>query len=134
MPEAQIRIFRDEDGSVPFLEWLAELEVRNRHVFEKCLYVLDLLRQSGNELRRPIADYLRDGVYELRARVKRVNYRILYGFVGSNIVLVSHGFTKEKRVPKVEIERAIERLSLYQKDRDRYSVEARPDDGEENDT
>ncbi len=71
------------------------------------------LVQFGNELRRPMADYLRDGVYELRIRQLGVNYRILYGFVGRNVVLVSHGLTKEKVVPPMEFELAIRRLEKF---------------------
>jgi phage-related protein len=97
MPENSIRFFREEDGKVSFLEWLAALEQREQRAFEKCLYMLDLLRQFGRELRRPHADLLREGVYELRTRVGRVNYRVLYGFVGKDLVLVSHGIKKEKR-------------------------------------
>ena len=51
MPTTTIYFFRDEDGTVPFIDWLAELEKRNRKAFEKCLYMLDLLRQTGHELR-----------------------------------------------------------------------------------
>jgi phage-related protein len=123
MPTTTIYFFRDEDGTVPFVDWLAELEKRNHKAFEKCLYMLDLLRQTGHELRRPHADLLRNGVYELRTRVGRVNYRILYGFVGKNLVLVSHGITKESSVPDAEIDRAIARLALYQRDPKRYVSE-----------
>jgi phage-related protein len=59
----------------------------------------------GHELRRPYADYLRAGVHELRARVGRVNYRILY-FFGDDEIILSHGFTKEREIPDAEIERA----------------------------
>ncbi len=43
----------------------------------------------------------------------RVNYRILYGFVGNDVVLVSHGITKEQLVPAHEIELAVQRLARY---------------------
>jgi hypothetical protein len=48
-----------------------------------------MLEQQGHELRRPIADFLRDGIYELRPSVQGVNYRILYFFSGRNVVVVS---------------------------------------------
>jgi hypothetical protein len=38
------------------------------------------LRELGYDLRRPEADLLRDGAYELRVRLNRVQYRILYSF------------------------------------------------------
>jgi putative component of toxin-antitoxin plasmid stabilization module len=56
---------------------------------------------------------LRDGIYELRTRYGSVNYRILYGYAGQNIVLLSHGCTKEREVPKAEIERAIKNIKNY---------------------
>ncbi len=59
------------------LEWLAEQSPKAR---AKCDAWLERLRAEGRELRRPIADYLRDGVYELRIGLQGVNYRILYFF------------------------------------------------------
>jgi putative component of toxin-antitoxin plasmid stabilization module len=56
---------------------------------------------------------LTDGIYELRARVGNVNYRILYSFTGRQIVLLSQGCTKEKKVPAKEINKAIENLQKY---------------------
>ena len=37
-----------------------------------------LLAAFGHELHRPIADSLRDGIYELRASHQGIPYRILY--------------------------------------------------------
>jgi phage-related protein len=121
MPATRVLLFRDADGSVPLLDWLKALESRNRNAYRKCWTYLDRLAQFGNELRRPTADYLRDGVYELRVRYSGVNYRIMYGFVGKNIVLVSHGITKERIVPAKEIELASQRLALYRSNPEKYS-------------
>jgi hypothetical protein len=40
-----------------------------------------------DELRRPEADYLQDGIYELRVGFQHVNYRMLYFFY-KNIAVV----------------------------------------------
>ena len=64
-------------------------------------------------MRRPIGDYLRDGIYELRPSLAGVHYRILYFFHGNDAVVVSHGLTKERKVPVGEIERAIERMKRF---------------------
>ena len=112
MPLTTIFFFRDEDGAVPFLEWLDELRDTNDRAFTKCLFMVDLLRQFGHELRRPHADSLRYGVHELRTKVGRMNYRVLYGFVGEHAVVISHGITKEKEVPAKEIDTAARRLAL----------------------
>ncbi len=68
----------------------------------------------GHELRRPEADLLRDGVYELRVGVGRVNYRLLYFFHGRNVAILAHGLTKEKRVPPVDIDRAVARKKRFE--------------------
>ena len=96
------------------LDWLRTLRARDERALRKCFGVIQLLEQFGYALRRPHADMLRDGVYELRARVGNVNYRILYGFVGQDIALLAAGLTKEKQVPREEIERAIARIKKYQ--------------------
>ena len=75
-----------------------------------------LLVNSGHELRRPAADFLRDGIYELRASYSGVQYRILYFFHGRDVVVLSHGITKGQRVSPAEIGRAIERRALVVKD------------------
>jgi hypothetical protein len=116
MPRTAIKFYRDVDGSVPVLEWLTDLSARNRNAYNKCVYLLQLLGEFGSELRRPRADYLRDGVYELRTKVGSVNYRMLYGFVGKNVALLTAGFTKEKSVPEKHIDQAVERIAQYKAD------------------
>jgi phage-related protein len=123
MPTTTVRLFRDDDGTVPFLDWLSGLERRNRKVYEKCRSYLQRLADLGHELRRPTADLLRDGVYELRFAYLGVNYRILYGFVGKDIALVSHGITKEAEVPSREIDLARARLDKFRTDPEKYSAQ-----------
>ena len=110
MPQTEIRIYQEIDGTVPLLDWLDDLPDKAK---DKCVAVISRLADFGNQLRRPDCDYLSDGIYELRARVGNVNYRILYGFAGKQIVLLSHGCTKKKKVPAKEINRAIDNLNTY---------------------
>src|SRR3972149_612858 len=107
MPKTTVKFYRDDDGSVPVLDWLTDLAPRKTKAHDKCGYLLDLLGEFGSELRRPRADYLRDGIYELRTMVGNVNYRILYGYVGKNVALLAAGLTKEKTVPAKEIDAAV---------------------------
>ena len=66
-------------------------------------------------MRRPLADFLQDGIYELRIRKGRVNYRILY-FHGRNPAIPGHALTKENEAPKADIERAIRRKRAFEAD------------------
>jgi len=110
MPKTDIVIYQNKNGSVPLLEWFDDLPQK---AVDKCIVKIELLEESGYDLRRPHCDSLEEGIYELRAKLKRVNYRILYFFEGKNAVIVSHGCTKEKKVPKSEINKAIRHRNNY---------------------
>ena len=64
-------------------------------------------------MRRPEADLLRDGIYELRAKLGTVNYRLLYFFHGRDVAVVAHAITKENEIPGSEINRALERKRAF---------------------
>jgi putative component of toxin-antitoxin plasmid stabilization module len=85
MPQTRLLFFQDADGSVPVWEWLKDLRARNLKAYAKCVVRIRRLTELGHELRRPEADLLRDGIYELRARLGTINYRILYFFHGRNV-------------------------------------------------
>ncbi len=109
-----IVFYRDEDGSAPFLDWFDRLPEKAK---VQCRARLELLSGQGHRLRRPAADYLRDGIYELRAKAGRIQYRMLYFFHGRAAVVMSHGITKqETAVPPIEIERARRRKRAFEAD------------------
>jgi hypothetical protein len=116
MPEIEVIIFVDDDGTVPFLDWMDHLPPK---VQDKCTAKIERLAEMGYELRRPEADTLRDGIHELRIGFQGINYRILYFFHGRQAVL-SHGCKKESDVPPKQIDLAIERKQRYQMDPERY--------------
>ena len=112
MPRTEVVFFREEDGSVPLVDWLAALQPAAR---AKCRVRLDRLEELGHELRRPEADYLRDGIYELRTKDAGVNYRMLYFFHGRTAAIVSHGIMKQQaEVPPKDIEKAVHRKALFE--------------------
>jgi hypothetical protein len=117
VPRTQVVFYREKDGTVPVLVWLDTLPQKAQ---DKCRARIERLKALGHELRRPEADYLRDGVYELRVRLQGVNYRILYFFHGQIAAVLSHGVVKEKAVPPVEIERAVIRKQRFEKDPNRF--------------
>ena len=122
MPKTTVTMYRNEDGSVPLLEWL---KMRAPRVQSKCTAMIALLAEKGNELRRPYADYFRDGIYELRPTVGRVHYRVLYCFAGARVVLLTHGLVKTDRVPPKEIERARECRRRFSGDPLKHTFELR---------
>lgn len=116
-----IVFFRGGDGSVPFRDWFDHLPPRSK---ARCRARLGLLAAEGRQLRRPASDYLRDGIYGLRVRSDRVQFRVLYFFHGQAAVVVSHGFVKrESAVPPIEIERALRRRLAFEADPTRHTHE-----------
>ena len=113
MPRTRVVFYRDDDGRVPLLEWLDHLP---RKAQDKCRVKIERLRELGHELRRPEADFLRDGVYELRLRLQRVNYRMLYFFHRDTAAVLSHGLVKERQVPAKEIDQVIENIGKFEKE------------------
>jgi hypothetical protein len=125
MPQTSILVFKEASGDVPLTEWLEELEESDKRAFAKCLARIQQLEQMGHELRRPAADILRSKIHELRVKVGRVHYRILYFFCEGqrNEACLTHGFTKEGVVPGEEIDYAVAAKKLVDKDRARYTAE-----------
>ncbi len=112
MAKVKVVFYKDKNGC-PVREWFDQLP---KKALAKGEVRIARLAELGHELRRPEADYLRDEIYELRWRFQSVNYRILYFFYGQEIVVLSNGLTKENIVPPKEIDAAILRKSVFEKD------------------
>ncbi len=110
MPETRLFFYKEGDGSVPLVNWFYTL---SHKAVAKCRDRIKRLKELGHEIRRPHGDYLRDDIYELRASLEGVHYRMLYFFHGNTAVVISHGIIKEKKVPYKEIDRAIERRKNF---------------------
>ena len=113
MPQTRLLLYQDADGVAPVWEWLKDLRVENPKAYAKCLVRIRRLVELGHELRRPEADLLRDGIYELRARLGTVNYRLLYFFHGRNVAVLAHAITKENEIAVIEINRAVARKRAF---------------------
>ena len=120
MPKSRVVIYREEDGSAPFVDWFRELPA---HAKDKVLVRIERLRELGHELRRPEADFLRDGIYELRATARGVHYRVLYFFHRQIAAVVAHGVIKESTVPDRDINLAIRRKALFEADPPKHTLE-----------
>jgi hypothetical protein len=120
MPQTHVVFYRDDDGSVPVLDWLDGL---SESALAKCTAKIERLAELGHELRRPEADYLRDDFFELRIGLQGINYRILYFFHGRTAAVLSHGLIKERRVPPKEIDLAIKRKRCFEADPEAHTHE-----------
>jgi len=113
MPETEVELFAEEDGSCPLIKWMDTLPHKAQ---DKCIVKIERLKAVGHELRRPEADYLRDKIYELRAALSGIQYRMLYFFY-SKKGIISHGLIKTgDEVPPKDIDLAVDRKERYEQD------------------
>jgi hypothetical protein len=113
VPKIQVVFYQEVGGSAPVLDWLDTLPSKAQ---DKCRIKIERLRDLGHELRRPEADLLRGGIYELRVGLQGTNYRILYFFHGRVAAVLARGLVKERVVPPREIDQAIERKRRFERD------------------
>lgn len=73
MPETQIIFFQDDRGEVPVLNWLKKLLKQDRKGYANCIARIEQLAEYGFELKRPAVDFLRDRIYELRAKHVKIH-------------------------------------------------------------
>lgn len=125
MPPCEVRIFQKSKDQVPFREWLGTLtkpsKEQNREAAADIRALLDALGKQGHALRRPHSAPLEQGIHELRARVKKVNYRVLYFFAGPGVAVLALGCTKEGEVDPADIKRAAGYKTLYDKDPQKHT-------------
>ena len=121
MPQTEVIFCKDDDGKVPVFEWLQTLKKENRRAFAKCVVRLRRLAEVGHDLRRPEADLLRAEICELRAKLGRVQYRILYFFHGRKRAVLAHALTKKDLVPDADIDRAVGRKKAFREDPNGHS-------------
>ncbi len=100
---ASIYYFVDERGHKPVEKFIRSLPVKERaKVFA---YIMELKNQ-GHNLRRPIADYLGNGIYELRPKSNRIFY---FFFLKDSAVLVHAMRKKTDKIPEEDLRLCLKR-------------------------
>lgn len=89
----------------PIQEFIDNQNKRNQ---AKILSFFSLLEERGPTLPRPYADFLQEGIHELRLKLQGKQTRNLYFFCFRNFIILTHAFLKTTgKVPKGEIKKAI---------------------------
>ena len=107
MGAKRVVYFVDTRGRSPVLEDLRKLTDEEQ---KKVLAYVSFLRERGEELRRPMADYVGDKLYELRPKA----HRALYFFMLKDYAVVVHLFRKKtNRLPDAEKRIALSRMADF---------------------
>jgi phage-related protein len=108
----RVHLYRSQGGDSPVSDFLEELPEKDQ---AKIAAAMDYLGQQGPSLRRPHAAHVRGKLWELRISRGRNEYRLLYFFMGTQIVVVAHGFVKKTQaIPAREIKTAENRMKDYE--------------------
>jgi phage-related protein len=107
---ANIWSFVDERGRNPVREYLLGLPLKER---AKVHAYIEELRRQGYNLRRPVADYIGHGIYELRPGANRVFY---FFFLRDNAVLVHAIRKKTDKLSQRDIELCVKRKLRIEED------------------
>jgi len=102
---SNIYYFLDERGYSSIEEFINKLPLKEK---EKILAYISELLKEGHNLRRPMADYLGHGIYELRPK----NNRILYFFFLRDSAVLLHAIKKKTyKIPESDLNICIKRKS-----------------------
>lgn len=104
MSAREVVYYLDDKGRCPVLEELDRLTPDEQ---KKVLAYITLLEEQGETLRRPIADYVGDKLYELRPKAHRVLY---FFYVGRHVVILHLFRKKTGALPERERQIALGRM------------------------
>lgn len=97
-----------ESGDNPVKEFIKSLPVKER---AKVLAYINELKKQGNDLRRPMADYLEDGIYELRPKDNRIFY---FFYLRDNAVLLHAIKKRTQEIPRNDLKLCLKRKKLIE--------------------
>jgi phage-related protein len=111
MTQWSINFYTDGEAKSPVTEWF---EVQDAKTQAKFLWVFALLEESGVDVGMPHVKPLEDKLYEIRIRVDKNAYRIIYFLhTGQQFVLL-HGFKKKtQKTPTKEMKLAKKYLAEF---------------------
>ncbi len=107
----EVEFYETKDGECPTQLFLDGLSPSIDLPF--VMNDLARLEAFGNQLRRPQADYLERGIYELRTETASGQIRLLYFFFYQEKIVISHGIRKKQKVPPNQIDRAVANRKDY---------------------
>ena len=99
-----VLFYIDQGGRSPVEYYLSRLSPDER---KKCMEYIAYLKESGEQIRRPIGDYLGSKLYELRPK----QTRIIYFFMLKDYAVLVHAFRKKTNaIPEQEVKIAFSRM------------------------
>ena len=107
MSKKRVVYYVDEKGKNPVWEFMTLLPIDER---DKCFEYVAYLAREGENIRRPVGDYIGQKLYELRPKQMRIIYFL---FLKDHAVMV-HAFRKKTdEIQKLDIKLAVNRMNEF---------------------
>ncbi|MCX5707951.1 MAG: type II toxin-antitoxin system RelE/ParE family toxin [Candidatus Omnitrophica bacterium] len=88
----------DEEGNSPVENFLDRLDASAK---AKITARIEFLGKHWREARRPLVDYLENGLYELRVQFVKDKVRVIYAYMFKDYIVLLHGIIKRTaKVPE----------------------------------
>jgi len=109
----KIIFYESDDGQSEVENFINSRSQSNR---AKIYALLSFLEEKGPTLPRPYADFLQDGIHELRLKLSGNQVRILYFFCYKDFIILTNSFIKNtNKVPISEIKKAKKYKEIFLK-------------------
>jgi phage-related protein len=107
-----VDFFKESEEILPVRDWMLNLP---KEVRAKLLARVQMLREHGPSLDFPYTSQIEGRLRELRLRLGKTRYRVLYFFDERRTCILLHGFTKNtEAVSPAEIRVALQRMSAHE--------------------
>ena len=103
-----ILFFVDARGNSPVKEFINSLSLKDQ---AKIAAYFNELKNQGHNLRRPMADYVGEGVYELRPRDNRIFY---FFFLRESAVILHAIKKKTNKIPPNDLDLCLKRKNEFE--------------------
>lgn len=115
----KVDFYREDDGTLPVMTWMEESP---EDIRGKIIARIDLLKQGGPALDYPYTSQIEGKLREVRLRIGKTRYRVLYFFDEERTAILLHGFTKntaaveesDKRIGRARMAKHEARLAARQ--------------------
>lgn len=101
--------YGDDRGRSPIKEFIDDLPLEEQ---AKVFAYIEELKRQGHNLRRPLADYVKDGIFELRPKTNGLFY---FFYLRDNIIFVHAIKKKRNKIPENDIELSLQRKRAIEK-------------------
>jgi len=101
-----VEYYETKNGKMPAYEFINNLPVKLR---AKAFKELELLEEFGPKIKMPYSRHIKEGLHELRIKHASDIARVFnFFFVGEKIILTNVFIKKTQKIPKKEIEKALQ--------------------------